>query len=724
MSGERRETASEWLEKARSRCDPRGLDALWGAVPEQLRLSRFAQDTVPPQYAGGFCRDGTWRAGVDLSHLPEPMRRELAWCVFRIIEMGGTIPTPGLSMLVHRLGEVIADGSGQAPVSLLGMPCPQWCQQIRHAVHRRAGRLPSAATMRNIRALLTRMTRLLVIALDTGPWWQLDLWNPVEDTRIPLRAHEPMGRYAVRFDRIGTPWLRRGLQWHCKVGLETGTLRWSTVHRRIVAVTEFDAFLRARHVGQPCLAAEAGQVRALMLDFLGHLRTREPARRRGNSQRLSPASVQRLASDVEQFYLFMADNKETAAAALAEPGWLRLGPQHSRFYRRGELPGKPRPELGREVIDDDAMTQIMAGLSLLGAPASQGGLGDEQAMRITMLVALLGRRISEICLLDRDPLLPLLPAAPCARPAAPAGTDNQAPAARLRYQQTKIDGAPDTVLVDAAVAAIIREQQQWADRFFAGRGAPGKTPKYLFLAAQMNRNGDRPYPGGTLHARLSELARRLDVRDAAGALVDFNRTHRFRHTVATNLLNTGVPIHVLQRYMGHLTPAMTMHYAQTLQSTAEAEFLRYRKLTADARDTGIDPTDLYDLLQLDQRTDRMLPNGYCLLPPRQVCGKGNACLTCDKFATDASFLPELTDQLQRTGQLIETRQAAFTARTGAPMSADNVWLAGRRTEQNALRAIITELEKEPGAAAPAPKAVRGAGRTARTDPVAGAKETR
>ena len=152
--------------------------------------------------------------------------------------------------------------------------------------------------------------------------------------------------------------------------------------------------------------------------------------------------------------------------------------------------------------------------------------------------------------------------------------------------------------------------------------------------------------------------------------------------------------------------------------------MRYRKLTADARDTGIAPTDLYDLLQLDQRTDRMLPNGYCLLPPRQVCGKGNACLTCDKFATDASFLPELTGQLQRTGQLIETRQAAFTARTGAPMSQDNVWLAGRRTEQNALRTIITELAKEPGAD-PGPKAVRGAGTTARTDPVADGKaETR
>ena len=49
----------------------------------------------------------------------------------------------------------------------------------------------------------------------------------------------------------------------------------------------------------------------------------------------------------------------------------------------------------------------MAGAGLLGVPASEGGLGDEQAMRILMLLARTGRRVSEICLLDRDPLLPL-----------------------------------------------------------------------------------------------------------------------------------------------------------------------------------------------------------------------------------------------------------------------------------------------------------------------------
>ena len=114
------------------------------------------------------------------------------------------------------------------------------------------------------------------------------------------------------------------------------------------------------------------------------------------------------------------------------------------------------------------------------------------------------------------------------------------------------------------------------------------------------------WPGGSISAT------------APARLIDFQRTHRFRHTRATSLLNAGAPIHVVQRYLGHLSPAMTMHYAQTLAETHEAEFLRYRKLTADARDLEISARDLYDMLQLDQRTDRILPNGWCLLPPAPI----------------------------------------------------------------------------------------------------------
>ncbi len=157
---------------------------------------------------------------------------------------------------------------------------------------------------------------------------------------------------------------------------------------------------------------------------------------------------------------------------------------------------------------------------------------------------------------------------------------------------------------------------------------------------------------------------------------------------------------------------MTMIYAETLASTHEREFLRYKKIGSDGRELEVDPRDLYDMLELNRRADRILPNGWCMLPPRQVCTKGNACLTCDKFATDASYLPELRQQLERTTGLIGERKQAFVARTGQEMGEDNIWLAGRRQEQEALRTVILTIGKAPGPGG-GERAVRGAGVGAR-----------
>ena len=104
-------------------------------------------------------------------------------------------------------------------------------------------------------------------------------------------------------------------------------------------------------------------------------------------------------------------------------------------------------------------------------------------------------------------------------------------------------------------------------------------------------------------------------------------------------------------------------------------------------------------------------HGLCMLPPRQTCNRGNACLTCDKFATDASYLDEHEAQLAKLNELMAQRQAVFRARTGSEMSASNVWLQQRLTEQRALQKIITVLG-QPQLAAP-DHAVRGAGTGAR-----------
>jgi integrase len=669
-----------------------------------MRLTYISRDTVPAHYRDGLGQRRGRPLGIDLSRLPEPMRTELVWCIWRIIEQGGKVDVTHMRMLSRRIADTVSDLGSRAPQSLLGLSTQDWQHQMALSVRRRTGTLPGVATARDMREQLGRCHRLLSAAYDTRPWWMREVWDPSLDSRIPQRVHEPRGRHSIHFDRIGAGWLRRGTQWYCKVGLETGALSWGTAQLRVDTLVDFDKFLAGRDVPGPWLADEPTEVRLLMLDYLAHIRARR-VERPGPSQGqpLSRSRVSALLCGVEQLYAFMHDNQDTAAAALSEPGWRRLEPHHAVFYRRGEKPGRLRRTREADVIDPDALTQIMAGIGVLAAPAEEAGLGDEQAMRILMLLARTGRRVNEICMLDRDPLLPL--------DMTPSVTDPGGFVARLRYQQTKIHGAPDTILVDQETVAIIRAQQQWADSVRASRG-PVTAPKYLFLAARNNRNGDRPYSSGRLRQLLTELARRLDIRDSAGSFVDFQRTHRFRHTKATSLLNAGVPLHVVQRYLGHLTPEMTMVYAHTLASTQEAEFLRYRKLTADARELAIDPRDLYDMLALDQRTDRILPNGWCLLPPRQSCTKGNACLTCDKFTTDATFLPELTIQRERTLQLIDQRQATFRARTGTDMGEDNVWLAGRRQEQRALDTIIATLQQTTPIDGGGP-AIRGPGVTAR-----------
>jgi hypothetical protein len=148
VTGGCEQAASDWVEAARGRCDVQALEGLWAAVPESMRLRCFAESSVPPQYVGAFCHDGTWRAGVDLAGLPEPMRREVAWCMFRIIELGGKIPTPTLSMLVHRLGEVITDRAGQARA------CHYNCGAPRGAVGSNGGGSPSLPGCRSGRVKL------------------------------------------------------------------------------------------------------------------------------------------------------------------------------------------------------------------------------------------------------------------------------------------------------------------------------------------------------------------------------------------------------------------------------------------------------------------------------------------------------------------------------------------------------------------------------------------
>lgn len=283
-------------------------------------------------------------------------------------------------------------------------------------------------------------------------------------------------------------------------------------------------------------------------------------------------------------------------------------------------------------------------------------------------------------MLDFDPVTPL-----------PGITADHAEAgtfvARMRYQQTKIDGVDPTILIEQPIVNVIREQQAWVRERF-----PEAAGKYLFLNLVRNHRGLQPRAYKSFSDALERFDDALGLRTDAGAPLKFSQTHRLRHTRATELLNAGVAQHIVQRYLGHRSPEMTMHYAQTLEATAEAEFLRYKKIGADGRDIDLAPKDIYDMAQLDKRSDRILPNGVCLLPPAKTCDKGNACLPCGHFATDQTHLPELADQRTKTLALINVRDSQHYQRTGNHLGEDNIWVKGRRRELASLDAIIARLD--------------------------------
>jgi integrase len=518
-----------------------------------------------------------------------------------------------------------------------------------------------------------------------------------------------VARAGYDFTVIEQTWLREALKWQLKTALETGLLRWASVLARLGTLTIFSQFIAQRGLDEPRLCADRAELRLLALEFLGHVKQRRARCGANRGELVTNGTVRHILNHVEAFYAFMVDHKEEAARALDEPRWEALGDQHARLWRPGEKPLPPRFPDEDVYFDDHTMAQVMRHAGLLGAPPEEGGIGDEQAMRILMLLARTGRRAGELLLLDFDCLLPI-----AGIPADQHDTSPDAIVAKLRFQQTKIEGAPNTIFVDSEVVAIVRAQQRWVHEHVRAllRDPAARPPRYLFLAINRNNRGRHSYPKTTVTHRLKQLGELADIRDSQGRRPPLSHVHRFRHTRATSLINAGVPVHVVQRYLGHLSAEMTMRYAHTLRETHEREFLRYKKITADGQDLELDPRDLFALTELGTRTDRVLPNGLCMLPPRQTCNRGNACLTCDKFTTDRSYLHEHEQQLAKLSELIAHRQEAFRARTGEEMSASNVWLEQRLTEQRALETIITALNA-PDLAEHSDQAVRGAGTGAR-----------
>jgi integrase len=81
-----------------------------------------------------------------------------------------------------------------------------------------------------------------------------------------------------------------------------------------------------------------------------------------------------------------------------------------------------------------------------------------------------------------------------------------------------------------------------------------KAQGYVFVDA-----GGQPFAGHRVIRRLRTIRKRAKLRNFSW--------HTLRHTFASHLAATGVPLHIVQALLGHSTITMTMRYAHVAPST-------------------------------------------------------------------------------------------------------------------------------------------------------------
>lgn len=244
----------------------------------------------------------------------------------------------------------------------------------------------------------------------------------------------------------------------------------------------------------------------------------------------------------------------------------------------------------------------------------------------------------------------------------------------LRYYQSKMR-KEHTIPISLGIAGVINEQQDYLK--------DNDLVKYNLLFPQEN---GKPIKQIYFNRELNKLSYQKKIRDKNGNIFRFN-SHQFRHTLGTSMINNGVPQHIVQKYLGHESPEMTNTYAKIQNKKMKEEF---KKIT-----NSKDNIDIYGKENkkiIDEDTEwlrknilgQSLANGYCYLPVKAgSCPHANACLTCEYFRTDQSFLKEHKKHLERTKDIIKTAK-------------ENNWqrqLEMNRKVQNNLINIIATLEE-------------------------------
>ncbi|MCL4377167.1 MAG: tyrosine-type recombinase/integrase, partial [Actinobacteria bacterium] len=214
------------------------------------------------------------------------------------------------------------------------------------------------------------------------------------------------------------------------------------------------------------------------------------------------------------------------------------------------------------------------------------------------------------------------------------------------------------------VATVVKSVIEVTEKKSTEENNPNKL---LFVRFTGKRQG-RPPESRRISYNLNRLAIKKNIVDDQSNIFHF-KNHAFRHTKAIELINNGMNLLHVQKWMAHASPEMTLIYAKILDTTMRKsweEATRQGLFRID--DAGklkkidisdIENEDIIEWEYIRHNLDAVrMPLGYCMKPKKQECHTQlNPCLTCRNLCTTPDFIPQFELEIQETKAVIERGKA-------------------------------------------------------------------
>jgi hypothetical protein len=226
---------------------------------------------------------------------------------------------------------------------------------------------------------------------------------------------------------------------------------------------------------------------------------------------------------------------------------------------------------------------------------------------------------------------------------------------RLRFttEKYKID---DELPILPELVVIVKQQQTYIRQHLKA------DYDKLFCSSRGNRHGFMPTSRvmnfSTFNHYLNSLAKEFNICTKSGELWHF-KSHQFRKTIGTVLINAGVRDLIIQKYLRHRSPDMQRHYTHLLQQVLEDEYQDLMREKSYVDLTGkvvakYKPKN--PITELIRRKMYQITTQYgeCHRPTIKIpCQTVNACWRCEHWRTSTDDLPYLEEDIKQVQEEIK-----------------------------------------------------------------------